>query len=217
MGFIRGIVAAFGKTLERAIVISFLLVAVAWFFSRAEVLLQILFALGVLTAFVLIREAAFPAFVLGKRLGKLAEKAEEWLYGKMRKRPQCKEFAEIINEGSLQLWWNEHKGKFEEDPEVIVFGHTHRYDGPIKVENVPGIELSKVDDELRTKTLVNTGGWMKEEDEDCTSFLYVTKKDEILLCGYDADRNLGVELPSELTRFASRLMPWSAPPPQPHP
>jgi len=217
LGFIHGLVAAFGKTLERAIVISLFLVAVAWFFSRVEVLLQILFALGVLTAFIFIREAAFPAFVLGKRLDKLAQKAKEWMYGRMSRRPQFKEFAEIIDEGSLQLWWNEHKGKFEEDPEVIVFGHTHMAQGPIKVEEVPGIEPSKVDVELRTKTLVNTGGWLKEEDEDCTSFLYVTEKDEILLCGYNADENLGVELPRDLAPFASRLMPWSAPPSQPHP
>jgi hypothetical protein len=93
---------------------------------------------------------------------------------------------------------------------VIVFGHTHRYDGPIKVKDVFGADLSKVDEKLREKILVNTGSWLKEEDEDCMSFLYLTEEDELLLCGYDADRNVGVEVPAEIVRFRSRQMPWVA-------
>ncbi len=208
LGFIQRLAAAFSETLKRAIVFSFVVALVAWYFSRAGVLLQISCALGVLTALILIREIAFPVWILGKRLGKMAEKLETWLYGKMRKRPQYKEFADIIREGSLQDWWDERKGKFKQKPEVIIFGHTHRYDGPIQVEDVPGIDLSEVDDELRKKILVNTGCWLKEEEEDCTSFLYITEDDEILLCGYDAHKNQAVELPGELARFSSRQMPW---------
>ena len=210
LGFIRGLVASFGETLKRAIVLIFVMAVVAWYFSQQAVLMQISVALGILTVLIAIRELAFPAFILSKRLSKIAEKMETWLYGKMRERPQYKEFSEIIGEGSLQDWWNECKVKFANEPEVIIFGHTHRYDGPIKVEDVPGIDLSEVSDELRKKILVNTGCWLREEEEDSTSFLYITKKGEMLLCGYDASRNLGVELPGELTRFASRQMPWSA-------
>ena len=64
-----------------------------------------------------------------------------------------------------------------------------------------------MDDELKKRILVNTGCWLKEEDEDCTSFLYITEDDEILLCGYDAEKNQAVELPGDLTRFSSRHMP----------
>lgn len=208
LGFIRRLVAAFGETLKRSIVLSFVLSSVAWYFSRYEGILQISIALGFLTVLILVRELAFPAWILSKRLGRLAEKIMEWLYGKTRERPHYKEFAEIISEGSLQDWWDRMRGGSTRNPEVIVFGHTHRYDGPIRVEEVPGADLSEVDGQLRKKTMVNTGCWLKEEDEDCTSFLYITENDELLLCGYDAKKNRAIELPSELMRFSSRQMPW---------
>jgi UDP-2,3-diacylglucosamine pyrophosphatase LpxH len=207
LGFIRRLVAALGETLERAIALSFVITLMAWCFSPEGVLMQIWVALFIMTGFILVRKLAFPAWIISKRVGRWAEKVLEWLYGKTKQRPQCKEFAEIVNEGSLLDWWNTKKGKFEESPEVIVFGHTHRYDGPIKVEDVPGIDPSKVSDELKKKLLVNTGCWLKEEDEDCTSFLYITEDNEILLCGYDAKKNQALELPGELTRFSSRQMP----------
>jgi hypothetical protein len=159
LGFIRRLVGAFGEALKRAIALSFVMSIIAWYFSRYEVALQILIGLGILTLFILIRELAFPAWILSKRLGKLAEKFLEWLYGKT-------------------------------------------------VEDVPGADLPAVKGQLRRKTMVNTGCWLKEEDEDCTSFLYITENDELLLCGYDAQKNQAIELPGELTRFSSRRMPW---------
>jgi predicted phosphodiesterase len=222
LGFIQRLVAAFGETLKRAIVGCFLLALVTWYFLRTDPVLVALVAFGILTGFIVIRQVGYPTwtFLKGfwKMLSKTAEMLEAWLYGKTRPNPQYMEFSDIVREGSLQQWWdewwNEYKSKFPhstpEEPEVIVFGHTHKYGGPIKIGKIKA-DQPKVDDKLKEKTMVNTGCWIKEGEEDCASFLFITEKDEMLLCGYYADVDVAAELPAEIypERERPRQMDYS--------
>ena len=119
---------------------------------------------------------------------------------KATQKPDYKKMKEIINGTwrtlgwNFQAWWNRNWKEKIWQPEIVIFGHTHVPEGPVKINDIDGIDRSKIESNLEGKILVNSGSWLREGEEDNTNFIYISENCEILLCKFDSDNEIGVEL-----------------------
>lgn len=114
------------------------------------------------------------------------------------RKPKYKKLKEVVDGSirnlfySLEKWWNkEYAKKIETDqPDVIVFGHTHTPEGPVYIKDIP--PKKKLNEKLENTVLVNTGSWIKEGDEEDSSFVYIDENGEIMLCKFNAGEGIGI-------------------------
>jgi len=95
---------------------------------------------------------------------------------------------------NFQDWWNRHWKDKAWKPEIIIFGHTHVPEGPVRIKDIEGINRSKITKKLEDTILVNSGSWIKEGIEDNTNFIFINDDGEIHLCSFDVNKKIGVEL-----------------------
>ena len=124
-------------------------------------------------------------------------------------KPKYKKLKQVV-EGSarnlfysLEKWWKKNYNKREPKPDVIVFGHTHTPEGPDSVEN---ISEKKFDKKLMKTILVNTGSWIDEGEERNSNFLYIDCNGKMILCEYDAEKGIGIELNKTDQKLKKRIL-----------
>jgi len=146
-----------------------------------------------------IQKLKIRKLILQREAEKVSSEIRQRFYDAVQK-PSYAMMKEIISGTfktlwwNFQDWWNRHWKDKAWRPEIIIFGHTHIPEGPVRIKDIEGVDRLKITKKLENTILVNSGSWIKEGIEDNTNFIFINDDGKIQLCSYDVNKKIGVEL-----------------------